>query len=196
MHACATHEVDDSMHYSVPAWLHRSVPTPTECLFRVLVPIRCCRSLTRSSPRWVSQKNPGETTRLWTARLRRARFPWTWLTWWSFSLACWRLEPLPNCALAGHWADTGEEFEAAYCDANTAWCKHSVMQSHCPATTLWCKHKPVTVRTPGAGSCGSTSKTQECEDRWGCFCTSQETYMRVIQKELVLSGVYNRFWRK
>ncbi len=160
MHTCATHE--DSM----PAWLHCHLPTPTERLVRELVPIRCCRSLTRSSLRWVSQKNPGETTRLWTRHLLRVRFPWTWLTWWSFSFACLRLEPLPNCALAGHSADAGEGVEAAYCDANT------VMQSHCPAITLWCKHKPVTVRTPGAGSCGSASKTQECEDRWGCFCTS------------------------
>ena len=181
MHAGDTHE--DSM----PAWLHCHLPTPTECLVRVLVPIRCCRSLTRSLLRWVSQKNPGETTRLWTQRLLRARFPWTWLTWWSFSFACWRLEPFG--ALAAHWADAGEGVEAACCDAITLPCNHPLMQTQC-------KHKPVTVRTPGTGSCGSTSKTQECEDRRGCFCTSQETYMRVIQKELVLSGVYNRFWRK
>lgn len=145
MHAGATHE--DSM----PAWLHRSVTIPTECLVRVLVPIRCCRSLTRSSLRWVFQKNPGETTRLWTPRLLRARFPWTWLTWWSFSLACWRLEPLPNCPLACR----GRVWSYILC--NHTRCIHPALQSP------WCKHTPAPVRTPGTGGSGSTSKTQECE---------------------------------
>lgn len=61
-----------------------------------------------------------------------------------------------------------EGVEAACCDAITLPCNHPLMQTQC-------KHKPVTVRTPGTGSCGSTSKTQECEDRRGCFCTSPKT---------------------